>query len=233
MSAPERAALPPEVVRVAVALLARDGRFLLRRRPPGSHLENLWEFPGGKLEPDESWDECLRREVGEELGARVRVGRLRHERTFDYPDRRVHLRFFEAQLEPGEEPRSLEEAAPIAWLTPAQILERPIPEANRELVTQLASAAAGPLDRRSAALEALLGALVLSPVAFVAAAVIFMTLDAGHYVGGKTLGTLLEERFPLLVVSGDRSIFLGVFVVLETTALVASIARVARRRSTG
>lgn len=56
---------------VAGVLLAGDGRVLLAQRPPGSHLEGAWEFPGGKLEPGESALVALRRELIEELGVEI------------------------------------------------------------------------------------------------------------------------------------------------------------------
>src|SRR5438876_624291 len=65
------------VIEVAAALI-RDaaGRYLITQRRSGSHLEGLWEFPGGKREPHESFEQCLRRELTEELAATFRVGKL-------------------------------------------------------------------------------------------------------------------------------------------------------------
>jgi 8-oxo-dGTP diphosphatase len=56
---------------VACALIDADGRVLLAKRPPGRPLEGLWEFPGGKVEPGETPEAALVRELGEELGIRV------------------------------------------------------------------------------------------------------------------------------------------------------------------
>lgn len=52
---------------VAAALAIRDERILLTRRAPGQQLEGLWEFPGGKQEPDETIQQCIEREIWEEL----------------------------------------------------------------------------------------------------------------------------------------------------------------------
>src|SRR5206468_3676256 len=112
-------------VRVAVAVIERRGRFLLRQRPPGGHLAGLWEFPGGKLEPDERWEDALAREVREELGVLATARDLIEERTFDYPERRVHLRFYRADLAPDAEPRSLEPDAPLRWASARELLALP------------------------------------------------------------------------------------------------------------
>ena len=65
---------------VAVALVDADGRVLIAERPKGKRLAGLWEFPGGKLEPDERPEEALIRELREELGIEVkaRVPRAAH-----------------------------------------------------------------------------------------------------------------------------------------------------------
>ncbi len=63
-----------KVIRVAAAVIEKHGRILLTRRGPGLASAGRWEFPGGKLEPGESPEEALRREVAEELGLRIRVG---------------------------------------------------------------------------------------------------------------------------------------------------------------
>src|SRR3954447_5941613 len=59
------------VLVVACALVDPDGRVLVAQRPPGKPLAGLWEFPGGKLEPGETPEACLIRELEEELGIRV------------------------------------------------------------------------------------------------------------------------------------------------------------------
>src|SRR6266478_3393599 len=61
----------PIVLVAAVALIDADGRVLLAQRPEGKHLAGLWEFPGGKVEPGESPEAALVREVREELGIRI------------------------------------------------------------------------------------------------------------------------------------------------------------------
>ena len=88
---------PPRIV-VTAAVIERDGRFLVTRRLRGAHLEGCWEFPGGKCEPGESHAACLEREIREELGAAVAVGREIFSIEHAYPERIVELHFFECEL---------------------------------------------------------------------------------------------------------------------------------------
>src|SRR5215204_6906636 len=79
---------------VAAGLVFRDGKLLITRRHADVHLGGLWEFPGGKREPNESFEACLVRELREELGIEVTVGDLVESLTHEYPEKTVHLRFF-------------------------------------------------------------------------------------------------------------------------------------------
>jgi mutator protein MutT len=60
-------------VEVAAGLIIRDGNILIAQRRSNAHLGGLWEFPGGKRKPDESFEACLVREVMEELGLTIAV----------------------------------------------------------------------------------------------------------------------------------------------------------------
>ena len=97
----------PGVIDVAAALVFRDGRLLVTRRPAGKHLGGLWEFPGGKVDPGESWEQALARELMEEVGLVVRPGRLYAEVIHSYPGKIVRLRFFVCAAPQGE-PRPIE-----------------------------------------------------------------------------------------------------------------------------
>ena len=94
-AAPRPSPLPARTsIEVAAGLVFRDGLLLLTQRPAGGHLGGLWELPGGKREPHETFEECLHRELREELGIEVEVQGLVESITHDYPERTVHLRFF-------------------------------------------------------------------------------------------------------------------------------------------
>jgi 8-oxo-dGTP diphosphatase len=71
--------------RVTAAVIIEDGRILLARRPPGDPLAGLWELPGGKIEDGETPQECLERELLEELAMRAEVGPVLARTVYRYP----------------------------------------------------------------------------------------------------------------------------------------------------
>lgn len=77
------------------------GRFLVAQRPPSEMLGGLWEFPGGKVEPDESLQECLRREIAEELGISIQVGERLTVVKHAYSHFKITLHAFFAQIVDG------------------------------------------------------------------------------------------------------------------------------------
>ncbi len=125
-------------IEVSAGLVFQAGRLLITQRPQGTHLAGLWEFPGGKREPGETWEACLERELMEELGIRVRVGRLVEEVVHEYPGKRVHLRFFACRLLAGE-PRPLQCDA-VAWVDAVELSRHEFPPADAQLLALLPSA---------------------------------------------------------------------------------------------
>lgn len=99
---------------VAAAIICQKDMVLLARRKPGSHLEGLWEFPGGKKEFGETLEECLRREVREELGVEISEPLPFHVLHYHYPEKVVELNFFTCSITQGI-PQALE-CAEIAWV---------------------------------------------------------------------------------------------------------------------
>ena len=110
-AAPSGSQRPPSAVRrplvdVSAALIFHDDRLLITRRRAGSHLGGLWEFPGGKREAGETFQQCLAREIREELGMEIAVGELFEEVVHHYEERSVRLKFFVCQWLQGG-PRAL------------------------------------------------------------------------------------------------------------------------------
>ena len=124
-----------KIVRVAIAVIERRGRYLICRRRADDHLGGYWEFPGGKKEAKESWERCLRRELREELGIAVRdlrpFGRLHHR----YPDRRISFRIYRCRVARGR-PAPLGTQA-VRWVTAAQLPRYRFPPADGSLVNRL------------------------------------------------------------------------------------------------
>jgi len=129
--APER----PTIDVVAGVLRDDHHRVLLSQRPTGGHLPGLWEFPGGKIEPDESPVDALARELDEELGVRIGPSRplvtIRHE----YAEKIVRLRLFEIHSFEGEP--SGAEGQPIRWIAPLELDPAQMPPADRPLIRLL------------------------------------------------------------------------------------------------
>jgi mutator protein MutT len=126
----------PLVIEVAAGLIRDDaGRYLITQRRRGSHLEGLWEFPGGKRDAGESLEACLRRELQEELSAIFEVGDKFETIEWEYPDRTIVLHFYRCRLESGPI-APLEEQA-MAWVMPGQLSDYAFPPADQSLIARL------------------------------------------------------------------------------------------------
>ena len=119
---------------VTAAVIERDHAFLVTRRPRGVHLEGCWEFPGGKCEPNESHDACLRREIQEELDARLRIGDEILSVTHEYPDRVVELHFLRCELLNEPKPVLGQE---MRWVARSELSALEFPPADAELIEVL------------------------------------------------------------------------------------------------
>jgi mutator protein MutT len=119
---------------VVAAVIERDGRILITRRPAGAHLGGLWEFPGGKAESGESLEQALRREIREELGVGISVEAPIDTVTWQYPDKRVSIAFFRCVVH--GEPRPLEEQE-MMWVAASDLGSYEFPPADAELIARL------------------------------------------------------------------------------------------------
>lgn len=105
-------------IEVVGAVIVDSGRVFCTQRGPG-HLAGRWEFPGGKLEPGESPEAALTREIREELGCAVRVGARVVTTEHDYDFAAIVLTTFYCSLVDGEP--TLSEHTSSAWLPPAEL----------------------------------------------------------------------------------------------------------------
>jgi mutator protein MutT len=127
-----------KAIDVAAALIFHKGKLLITQRRPDDHLPNLWEFPGGKIEKGETFEQCLVREIREELGIDIAVGELVEDLTHTYPEKTVRLCFFKCALISGEaKPIHVQD---LRWITREELGNFEFPAADAKLITRLQAA---------------------------------------------------------------------------------------------
>lgn len=133
ITAPDR----PLVLVSAAALIDADGRVLLAQRPPGRSMAGLWEFPGGKIEPGETPESALIRELREELGLETQESCLAPLAFASHGYEGFHLLMplFACRRWQGH-PRP-REGQQIAWVRPREMASWPMPPADRPLIPVL------------------------------------------------------------------------------------------------
>lgn len=119
---------------VTAAVIRRGETVLIARRHSGD-LAGLWEFPGGKLEPGETPEACLAREIREELGLVIRVGCLLDRVEHAYPTKRIRLWFYAAACADGVP--SLVDHDRVAWVRPADLGQYVFAPADAPFVERL------------------------------------------------------------------------------------------------
>lgn len=140
----ERAWEPPAhylaslVTPVTAAILEQDGKVLIARRSPGQKQAGLWEFPGGKLEAGETPEQCLERELTEELGLKIEVGPFFAENLYAYKSGTIRLMAYRARVWGGQ--LSLAVHSEIRWVSPAELLQYELSPADVKIAKLLAGA---------------------------------------------------------------------------------------------
>ncbi len=117
-------------LRVVAAVCEHDGRYLITQRRATAVLPLLWEFPGDKVEPDETDEQALHREVGERLGARATIGRKLGEKVHHYAGYSVDLVLYEATLDPSTQPQVLR-VNDFKWVKSSEFDQYPFPDADQ------------------------------------------------------------------------------------------------------
>lgn len=123
---------------VVAAVIEHDKRFLVTRRQAGVHLAGMWEFPGGKIDPDETHADALRREIREELDTDVDVGELVLATTHAYTDKTVTLYFYRCRLVADPRPMLGQD---IRWVEREELRTLGFPPADEELIRILTQTA--------------------------------------------------------------------------------------------
>lgn len=125
--------LPLAHKQIGVAVISnQQGKILIDRRKAQGEMGGLWEFPGGKIEVGETVEECIRREVQEELGVEVAVGARLTTIHHRYKTFNVTLYVHDCQYLSGEaKPLECEE---IQWVNPSQMNQYKFPQANTQIV---------------------------------------------------------------------------------------------------
>lgn len=122
------------MVQVTAAVIVKDGKILIAKRKDGGRLANKWEFPGGKLEPNETMVQCLKRELNEEFGIEVNIDSFicmnKHRYTFG------ELELYAYKVKLISEKFLLRDHNEVKWVLPSELLlydfaEADIPVCNR------------------------------------------------------------------------------------------------------
>jgi 8-oxo-dGTP diphosphatase len=123
------------MVRVTAAVLQEGGRVFIARRREGKNLAGKWEFPGGKIEPGETPEEALARELSEELDMRVSVGAFLCRTTFVHGAIDLELLAYAVTRLSGEP--VLHEHDASAWVTPSELSSYDLADSDRTIVREV------------------------------------------------------------------------------------------------
>ena len=127
--------MTPIPIPVVAAVLLRGDEVLVTRRKRGGHLAGKWEFPGGKIEKGERPQAALRREILEELGCRIAVGKRMCRVSYQYAEKSVRLDFYRCRLVQGK-PQSME-GQKVRWIRKDSLGSLAFPPADRKILALL------------------------------------------------------------------------------------------------
>ena len=126
------------MLEVVCAVLIRNNRVLICQRAPGKHLAGSWEFPGGKVEEEETFTGALKREIAEELRCSIEIDENLSSVQHHYPGLSINLRAFSCHLSPDSpEPHALEHTF-MQWMRCEEIEDLNLAGADRSLWRMIA-----------------------------------------------------------------------------------------------
>ena len=105
------------MIHVAAAVIEKNSKILITRRGSGEKMAGLWEFPGGKLEENETVFECLEREIKEELNLEIISGEIIEKSVYSYPDFDITLTAVSAEIIKGEIKMTVHDK--YEWISPS------------------------------------------------------------------------------------------------------------------
>lgn len=122
-------------ITVVAAVIYRDKHILIARRGPSQSGAGFWEFPGGKVESGEVFEQALGREILEELSVQIEVGEKIGEFKQQYPTKLIHLHVYWAKIVAGE--ISLSEHDQLEWIEPCKIDKQKMSAADQPFVEKI------------------------------------------------------------------------------------------------
>ena len=123
-----------KVIEVVAAIIQRDGAYFAMQRGYGE-FEGMWEFPGGKIEPGESFEDALKREIQEELGVDIVIEDLICTTEYDYPSFHLTMHCYLCRVEAGE--IELREHKSARWLRPEELGSVEWLPADKDVISRL------------------------------------------------------------------------------------------------
>jgi 8-oxo-dGTP diphosphatase len=125
------------MLQVTSGIIEKNEKILIARRKAGKQLAGFWEFPGGKLEENETPEECLKREIKEELGIEIRVKAHFMDSIFHYPEKSVCLLVFKADYLSGK--IILTDHDKVEWVVLNELGQYEFAPADKSIVAAITS----------------------------------------------------------------------------------------------